>query len=75
MTSGSQGPEKWASDLLNHASNLNQCQEDFMGDPCMRALLGLLLGNDIEDRKGSGNLVQVRNQLHDMQQLSGPGSF
>jgi len=37
----SAGPEQWASDLLDQASNLQQCQEDFMGDPCMRALLSL----------------------------------
>jgi len=37
----SAGPEQWANELLDHASNLKECQEDFMGDPCMRALLGL----------------------------------
>lgn len=37
----SAGPEKWADDLLSSAADLQVCQEDFMGDPCIQAMLNL----------------------------------
>ncbi|CAJ1357859.1 unnamed protein product, partial [Effrenium voratum] len=37
----SAGPEKWADDLMASAVNLQHCQDDFTGDPCMQALLQL----------------------------------